>query len=96
MKERLDPVDIASKPDLARLVDEVSAVQKPLPLQRQGKVVALLVPAKPARRPRNRGKVVSADDTIWNIIGMGRSGGLGDVSENKHKYLADAYADTHE
>lgn len=41
---------------------------------------------------------VTADDPLWNIIGMADSGPEGptDVSRNKHKYLADAYADLHE
>jgi hypothetical protein len=36
------------------------------------------------------------DDPLWDLVGIGHSGGPGDVSENKHKYLADAYTDTHE
>jgi hypothetical protein len=36
------------------------------------------------------------DDPIWNLVGMGSSTGPGDISENKHKYLAEAYADLHE
>jgi excisionase family DNA binding protein len=39
-----------------------------------------------------RGKATSADDPLWSIVGIGRSGGPGDVSENKRKYLAEAYA----
>lgn len=34
-------------------------------------------------------------DSLWNIVGIADAG-PGDVSENKHKYLADAYADLHE
>jgi hypothetical protein len=33
---------------------------------------------------------------LFNIVGMMKSGGPGDVSTNKHTYLADAYADHHE
>jgi len=42
--------------------------------------------------PVPRGRPTRADDALWNIIGMGRSDGPTDVSENKHKYLAQAYA----
>ncbi len=36
----------------------------------------------------------SADDPLWNIIGMVQSeeGSPTDVSQNKYRYLADAYA----
>lgn len=46
-------------------------------------------------RPRKTG-IVTMDDPIWNLVGMGSSTGPGDISENKHKYLAEAYADLHE
>jgi hypothetical protein len=44
------------------------------------------------------GKPFTFDDPLWNIVGMADSGPEGptDVSRNKHKYLADAYADLHE
>jgi excisionase family DNA binding protein len=38
----------------------------------------------------------SETDPLWNIVGVARSEGPTDVSSNKHKYLADAYADLHE
>ncbi|MBA2449306.1 MAG: helix-turn-helix domain-containing protein [Chloroflexi bacterium] len=46
-----------------------------------------------AKRPTGRRKtgILSADDPIWDIVGTGRSEGPTDVSENKRKYLADAY-----
>lgn len=41
------------------------------------------------------GKPTSADDPLWKLVGIGCSGGPGDVSENKYKYLADAYLHHH-
>lgn len=41
---------------------------------------------------------ITADDPLWDMIGV-LSGGPdspGDVAENHDKYLAEAYADTHE
>lgn len=38
-----------------------------------------------------RGRRTSADDPLWGIIGIASSQ-PDDVSENKHKYLAEAYA----
>jgi excisionase family DNA binding protein len=33
----------------------------------------------------------SHTDSLWNIVGIAESDGPGDVSADKHKYLADAY-----
>ena len=33
----------------------------------------------------------SRSDSLWNIVGIAESDGPGDVSDDKHKYLADAY-----
>jgi excisionase family DNA binding protein len=44
-------------------------------------------------------KPFTFDDPLWDIVGMGAStqpDGITDVSLNKHKYLAEAYADLHE
>ncbi len=38
-----------------------------------------------------RARPIRADDPLWDIVGMGSSGGPGDVSENVDKYLAEAY-----
>jgi excisionase family DNA binding protein len=43
------------------------------------------------------GEPTSEDDPLWDIVGMIDSpDGPTDVSRNKHKYLAEAYADLHE
>lgn len=51
-------------------------------------------PITPAVRERiqgPRGRPTSADDPLWRLVGIADSAGPGDVSENKHRYLADAY-----
>ncbi|MGH2561746.1 MAG: hypothetical protein ACRDJH_21985 [Thermomicrobiales bacterium] len=52
------------------------------------KTAAILAAAKP----------ITADDPLWNRVGIGDSGPHGptDVARNKHKYLAEAYEDRHE
>jgi excisionase family DNA binding protein len=47
---------------------------------------------KASKRPPRKRKtgILTADDPIWDIVGMFSSDGPGDVSENKRKYLADA------
>jgi hypothetical protein len=56
-----------------------------------------LVEVKPARqRSQRRGKPTSADDPLWNIVGIGAADGPPtDVARNVDTYLAEAYADTH-
>lgn len=53
--------------------------------------------AKPVRSIP-RGKPFTMDDSLWNIIGIADrpEDPVTDVSENKYKYLADAYAATHQ
>ena len=46
-------------------------------------------------RGRRRSGPTSADDLLWKIVGIGRSQGSTGVAANKHKYLAEAYADRH-
>ncbi|HZC00327.1 MAG TPA: hypothetical protein VE844_02885, partial [Gammaproteobacteria bacterium] len=62
----------------------------PAVLQQDSEDVALLTPITPVAKRSVRGKPTTADDPLWKLIGIGHSG-KGDVSENKHKYLAEAY-----
>src|SRR5438105_119279 len=95
MAEELQSVDLATRPDLEKLVDEVAATRKACRLQRDGQDIAVLMPAGPAQRARRRGrpkgKPFTMNDSLWNIVGMASSDGPGDVSENVDKYLAEAY-----
>lgn len=54
-----------------------------------------IVPKTPKHGSKMQGKPTSANDPLWKIVGMGRSKGPGDVSENVDKYLAEAYLDHH-
>ena len=56
-------------------------------------LVTPVEPKRPTRKPSVlRGKPFTMQDSLWNIVGIGRSEGPADVATNKHKYLADAYA----
>jgi hypothetical protein len=46
-------------------------------------------------RTKMKSKVVTPQDSILHIIGIGESKGPTDTSTNKYKYLADAYGDLH-
>src|SRR5688572_18626973 len=62
-----------------------------------GSLLKPVLPNKRATRRKRipRGRPFTMDDPLWDLVGIGHSGGPGDASENKHKYLAAAYADTH-
>ena len=92
MAKEKDPkrIDISSIPELVKLAQEVRATNEPALLQQEGQDLAMLTSLKPVAKRRVRGKPTTADDPLWKLIGIGHSG-KGDVSENKHKYLAEAY-----
>ncbi len=50
------------------------------------------------KRPKTkkRGRVLTSQDSILHIIGIGASQGPTDTSTNKHRYLADAIGDLHD
>ena len=84
-------IDIGSIPELVHLAQEVQRTNESAILQQESEDVAILTPIKPMAKKRSvRGKPTSADDPLWKLVGIGHSG-RGDISENTHKYLAEAY-----
>ena len=83
-------IDISQMPELLTLAQEVRSTNEPAVLQQDSEDVAMLTPITPVAKRSVRGKPTTADDPLWKLIGIGHSG-KGDVSENKHKYLAEAY-----
>jgi hypothetical protein len=92
MDGELEPLEIGDMPEVIRIAEEVHATGRPRVLRRDHEEVAVVMPPTPVRhRRRLAGKPTSADDPLWAIVGIAHSGGPGDVSENKYKYLAEAY-----
>ena len=83
-------VDLRSIPELLSMAQEVRRTNESRILKQESEDLAMLTPIKPVAKRSVRGKPTSADDPLWKLIGIGHSG-KGDISENKHKYLADAY-----
>ena len=83
-------IDISHIPELQKLVHEVRQTNEPTILREEREDVAKLTPIKPKAKRGARGKPTTADDPLWNLVGLGHSG-KGDVSANKHTYLAEAY-----
>jgi hypothetical protein len=90
------PVEISNTPDLEHLAESVRKTGKPHALKRGAETLAVVRPAPQKevgmRFPRRRRSgILRPDDALFQLAGIGASG-RGDVSSNKHKYLADAYA----
>ena len=83
-------IDISSIPELLSIAQEVRRTNESRILKQESEDLAMLIPITPAAKRRVRGKPTSADDPLWKLIGIGHSG-KGDISANKHQYLADAY-----
>jgi len=85
-------IDISSMPELLRIAHEVQRTNEPRILKQDSEDVAVLTPIKPGAKRGSRGKPTSADDPLWDIVGIGQAEEARDVAANKYKYLADAYA----
>lgn len=90
MTEELRPLDISHSDEVRRLVEEVHATDEALALQIHHRTVAILAPAPRSRSTARQRKVTSAADPLWNIVGLGRTDGPGDVAENVDAYLTKA------
>lgn len=88
-------IDVSNAPKLLRLAEEARASQEPRVLRRDGEDLAVVRPIKPRRRRIPRGGPFARNDPPWNLAGADASGHA-DVSEHKHKYLAESSADLHE
>jgi len=78
-------VDISGEPFLVRLVEEAKARRASVLLQLDSEDVAILTPAKTARK--RSGKSVTSDDALFGLIGIGSSGIPGGVSGDKHEAI---------
>jgi hypothetical protein len=92
----LQPIDITHSPEVLRLAEEVARSGTPRILRSADRDVAVISPA-PSRPPRvRRSRRSPREDTLWDIVGIAGAADFPDVpvdvSANKHRYLADAYA----
>jgi hypothetical protein len=83
-------IDISRIPELLSIVQEVRTTNEPAVLQQDGEDLALLSPVRPKTRSQTKAQPVTSDDALFRLIGIGHSG-KGDISANKHQYLAEAY-----
>ena len=96
MVKELKYVDITNVPDLLRIAQEVQTSREPRVLRRDNEDIAVLVPAKSSRARRaTRGKVLTREDPLFDLIGIGQSEIPGGVSGKKHEYLLEAFRQQH-
>lgn len=91
MAEQLQPIDLNTHPDLLPVVEEVEATRHSRLLQRNGQDVVEVRPATKRRQRSLRGKPITANDSLWSIVGIATDEQATDVSANVDKYLADPY-----
>jgi hypothetical protein len=84
-------IDITNLPELARIAQEVRDTNEPCILRQGDEDLAVLMPARSTKKKRRRTQPVTHDDAIFRLVGIGRSGIPGGVSDKKHEYLARAY-----
>lgn len=90
----MDIIDIRYRPELREFADHIRKTKRVTILRDADEEIATVTPAQPAKRRRSprRPTYLTPDDSLWNIVGMHEAKeGPTDVSENKHKYLAEAY-----
>lgn len=78
-------IDMSDEPDLRELVDQVRSRGASYVLQLDDEEVAVLEP--PKRASKRRGGVVTEDDPLFRLIGIGSSDAPGPGSEDKHEAL---------
>lgn len=79
------PIDMSDEPDFGALVEQVRKRGASFVLRLADEDVAILEP--PERSRTRRGGVVTEDDPLFRLIGIGTSGAPGPGSEDKHEAL---------
>jgi len=83
-------IDISHLPELVRLAQEVRVTKKPRLLRWESEDLAVLIPVRPKKRTPSKARPVTGDDALFRLIGIGKSGIAGGISEKKHEYFARA------
>lgn len=90
-------VDIAEVSDIGALAEEVNRTQQPCLVQRDGHDLVLISPVRPktkAKRPRTSG-IVTEDDPLFRLFGIGEGNVPGGISERKHEAFLEAHYRIH-
>ena len=93
MAPKWQETDISNAPELLRLADEVTRSGSPRLLTSGNRPLAVLAPVESSITPRRRRRASTGlpRDSILDIIGIAESAEPTDISQHKHRYLAEAY-----
>lgn len=91
MVRELKRIDVTTIPELLRIAEEVHATGEPWVLRRDREDLAVVMPAKALKRRSMRGRPLTRNDSLFRLIGIGKSEIPGGVSGKKHDYFAEAY-----
>jgi hypothetical protein len=83
--------DIQDASSLLRIIEEVRATGEPCVLRRGHEEIAQITPLKAEPRKRRKGRGLTPNDPLLDIIGIGKSDIPTDIAANKAEYLAHAY-----
>ena len=87
MERKLKRIDVSGVPELLSIAEEVRNTREPRLLRRDSEDLAIVMPVKPALRPRTRRVKTRADYEAFRSA----AGGWKDVDTDK--LVADIYAD---
>ena len=92
MAQGFESLDVTDSPELLRLAQEVAETGVGRVLRTAEGELAVLKPVpNPRKRTRRKTGILTRDDPLFKLIGIGSSGIEGGVSERKHEFLAKAY-----
>ena len=93
MATKWQATDISNTPELLRLADEVTRSGSPRLLTSGKRPLAVLAPVESSITPRRRRRAPRGlpRDSILEIIGIAASAEPTDISQDKQRYLAEAY-----
>ncbi len=87
MNKKARRVEIAEGYDLVKLAEEVRISGEPVLLTKSGESLAMLAPVPRRSQSSARGTPLTEDDPLFGLIGIGRSGTTGGLSEKKHSVV---------
>ena len=91
MAKEPKPIDISNVPELLHIVEEMQQSNQPSILKRDSEEVAIISLVTHQKRSAARGRAVTSEDSLFRLIGTGKSTIPGGVSGKKHEHLARAY-----
>ena len=91
MAKELKAVDMNDQPRLERPVEQARMSGEPATRRRNGEDSAALMSSPLPPRAPSRARPVTHDDALFRLVGIGKSGIPGGVSEKKHTLLTEAY-----